>query len=226
MKDETKAVSHAQKLLLVAAYEIANLVPSLGKAQRIPEMQWYLGSKLIWQIFSHFGGHPKRCENLACTMPCGTDFLGWPTHCVKKHILSFALNLTFSSCASYRVCTGSNSSKGNCTMEQLIVCREGSPQCHLHCLYLKSDWSFSISLSEIHSVLHCTSTQPSWYKLPQMWPQNRGYVTKEVSLCQVLAAKGKKVLSSCHPLADVKYRKILHWAESGRTDKFVPTHNL
>lgn len=48
MKDQTKAVSHAQQLLLVAPYEIANiLVPSLGRAQRIPEMQWYLGSKLI-----------------------------------------------------------------------------------------------------------------------------------------------------------------------------------
>lgn len=35
-------------LLLVAPYEIADLlVPPLGKAQGIPEMQWYLGSKII-----------------------------------------------------------------------------------------------------------------------------------------------------------------------------------
>lgn len=48
MKDQTKAVSHAQQLLLVAPYEIAELlVPPLGKAQGIPEMQWYLGSRII-----------------------------------------------------------------------------------------------------------------------------------------------------------------------------------
>lgn len=150
-------MSQAQQLLLVAPYEIANLlIPPLGKAQRIPEMQWYLSSKLIWQLFSHFRGHPKRCEDLACTVPCGTDFLSWPTHCVKKH-LWFAVNLTFSSCASCRFCTGSNSSRGN----YIIVCRESSPQCHPHWLCLKSDWSFSTSLSGINLVLHCISTQSS-----------------------------------------------------------------
>lgn len=160
-------MSHAQQLLLVAPYEIANLLlPPLGKAQRIPEMQWYLGSKLIWQLFSHFGGRPKRCENLASTIPCGTHFLSWPTHCVKKHLLSFALNLTFSSCASCRVCTGSNSSKGNYTVEQLIVYRECSLQCHQHWLCLKSGWSFSTSLSGTNSILHCISTQTSWCKWP------------------------------------------------------------
>ena len=47
-KNQTKTVSQAQQLLLVAPYEIVNLlIPPLGKAQTIPEMQWDLGSKLI-----------------------------------------------------------------------------------------------------------------------------------------------------------------------------------
>lgn len=117
-----------------------------GLARGIPKMWWYVGCQTI-----QHGWLPKWYKNLVCTVPCGKDFLIWPTCCVKKHLFFFPWTWLLLAALLVGLVLEATVAKGIKLWSRWLCAEVGSPQCHLRWLCLENIWSSSAILSQINS---------------------------------------------------------------------------